>query len=87
MYIFKNYSNQTIKNFLHKKDLLNYINDLCQNNDLPLPTDDQALIDFGEVYTDGQGNRFDGFSLSGFSKTGCRLLGFWGKYPCNEEDI
>lgn len=86
MYIFRNYNTKNLINFSSKKDLLQYIDMLCNEKDLILPTEQQAMISFGESFVDGNGNRFDGFCLSGCSDTSrSHLLGFYGWTRCDKD--
>ena len=85
MYSFKEYSEKACKilTFGTKLDFLDYLNYLCREKGLPLPTEAQALMEFNEIVTDSYGNKFQGFSLSGFSDKGSRFLGFYNKSSCD----
>ena len=87
MYSFKEYNKKPyeIKSFKTKKDFIFYLDSLCNNKGLALPTEAQALMEFHETVTDANGNRFQGLSLSGFSNEGSRILGFYSKTSCNED--
>ena len=86
MYIFRNYNTKNLINFSSKKDLLQHIDVLCNDKNLPLPTEQQSMISFGESFIDGDGNRFDGFCLSGCSdKSRSHVLGFYGGIKCDKD--
>lgn len=87
MYIFKEYNKKPyeIKTFKTKEDFIAYLNSLCEKRGLELPTEAQALMEFYEIITDTDGNKFQGLSLSGFSNKGSRILGFYSKTSCDED--
>ena len=87
MYIFKEFNKKPyeIKTFETKEAFLNYLNSLCNNRGLSLPTETQALMEFHETVTDANGNHFQGLSLSGFSNVGSRILGFYSKISCDKD--
>ena len=87
MYIFKEYNKKPyeIKTFKTKEEFLEYLYSLCNNRGLYLPTEAQALMEFYEIITDADGNKFQGLSLSGFSSKGSRILGFYSKTSCEKD--
>lgn len=82
MYKFREYNKNDIKSFNTQKEFLDYLNNICKNRGLELPQQNQAIMPFDEKFNDGMGNAFDGISISGFSNTGSRILGYWTKIPC-----
>ena len=87
MYLFKEYNKKpyAIKTFKAKEDFIDYLNSLCKKRRLEPPTEAQALMEFYEIITDEDGNKFQGLSLSGFSSKGSRILGFYSKIVCDKD--
>ena len=87
MYIFKEYNKKPyeIKTFKTKEDFIGYLNLLCNRRGLELPTEAQALMEFCEIITDVDENKFQGVSLSGFSNVGSKILGFYSKTSCDTD--
>ena len=84
MYVFKEYNeaNNSLKTFATKKEFLDFLDNLCKERGLELPKESQALMQCSETFLDSDGNAFQGLSISGFSNTGSRFLGFYNMITC-----
>ena len=84
MYIFKNYNSKEIKEFESKHEFLDYIDLICESNDLCKPSERQVLCEAKGI-PDEQGTCWDGICISGegISDNRSHMLGYYRYNSCN----
>lgn len=88
MYIFKDYNNLTIAKFQKRGDFIMHLNKLCGIENSAF-NEDKYFNKFSKScdFKSAEGYVFDGFSLGWcVEQDRYRLLGYWTKTPCNDEN-